>query len=85
MRNIKFRGTTPAGEVVYGDLTHHKGHCFIADQRVMPDSVAQLAGLDENGDEVYEGDTVTAYGKEYPVKLSPKYGLFYNLKYTVKK
>ena len=85
MRNIKFRGTTPEGEIVYGDLTHHNGNIFIDDKRVNPDSVAQLVGLDFNGDEIYEGDTVTAYGKEYPVKLSPKYGLFYNLKYAVKK
>ena len=57
MRTIKFRGArVNTGELVYGDLTHDGGHIYIDDKRVNPDSVAQLVGTDNNGEEVYEGD-----------------------------
>lgn len=56
MREIKFRGTTPSGETVFGDLSHERGHVFINDRRVKPDTVAQLVSFDDTGDEIYEGD-----------------------------
>mgnify|MGYP006988848479 CR=1 FL=1 len=80
MREIKFRGLTQRGVIVYGDLTHSNGDIFIDDYRVLPESVQQLCGRDENDDEVYEGDVVINHGTKYTVKLAPKYGLFYNLK-----
>lgn len=88
MREIKFRGRTPKGEIVIGDLTHCKGHVFIDDTRVDPDSVAQFCGFDSDGNEVFEGDKVIAlnyYNKEYAVELVPMYGLFKNLDHCRKK
>ena len=83
MREIKFRGQTSKGEVVYGDLTHYNGHCFIADKRVV--TFDQFAGYDENGEEVYEGDTVIAHGKDYRGSYCFCYGAFKNLKKCRKK
>lgn len=85
MKEIKFRGVTPKGETVYGDLTHEGGHVFIDDKRVNPCTVDQFAGYDKNGDEVYEGDTVIAYDKTYKVKIDFCYGAFHNLKRCLKK
>lgn len=62
MMTIKFRGRTPKGELVYGDLAHWKGHIFINDKRVLEDTVAQLCGYDKNGDEIYEGDELIVGG-----------------------
>ena len=60
MRTIKFRGVKVSdGEYVYGDLSHDRGHIFINDKRVKPESVAQLIGYDSNDEEVYEGDTLS--------------------------
>lgn len=83
MREIKFRGVTPKGEVVFGDLTHDGENVFVGDSRVV--SYSQLCGHDMSDDEVYEGDTVIAHGKEYSVKLVPNYGLFKNLKSCILK
>lgn len=63
MRQIKFRGRRiDTGEFIYGDLlTGGKEFAIISDTlwaMVAPDSVAQLIGIDANGREVYEGDTV---------------------------
>ena len=85
MRKIKFRGVTFKGETVYGDLTHFEGDIFIDDFKVQPETVRQLCGYDMADDEIYEGDTVVAYGKEYTVHLTPNYGLFKNLKRCIKK
>lgn len=85
MNTVKFKGTTPNGETVYGDLTHHADFIFIDDKRVDPDSVRQLCGFDSADEEVYEGDIVIAHGKEYPVYLRPAYGVFKNLKACTKK
>lgn len=88
MREIKFRGVTPKGEIIIGDLTHYDGHCFIDDTRVVADSVAQFCGLDSDGEELFEGDTVIAlndYNKEYRVEFAPAYGLFKNLECCRKK
>lgn len=71
MREIKFKGTTPEGDIVYGDLTHYNGHCFIADKRVDPDSVKQFAGTDENGVDLYEGDSRRLHGRIFRVAVLP--------------
>lgn len=88
MRTIKFRGKAINGDWVYGDLTHYNGHCFVADKRVDPDSVAQFCGLDSDDNEIYEGDTVIAlnYGrKNFTAEFAPSYGLFKNFKHCRKK
>ena len=78
MREIKFRGTTPKGEVVCGDLTHCNGHVFVDDKRVV--TFDQFAGYDENGEELYEGDTVIFEGKYYKISYCFCGGVFKNLK-----
>lgn len=62
MREIKFRGQTPNGDWVYGDLTHCNGDVFVGDKRVEEESVEQYAYTDENGEEHYEGDTCRRHG-----------------------
>ena len=85
MREIKFRGVTPKSEVVFGDLTHDGENVFIGEKRVNPCSVDQFAGYDENGDEVFENDTVIAYGNDYKVKIDFCYGIFHDIKRARKK
>ena len=66
MREIKFRGIDAlTGKYVYGYYNSFLGNedlPMIAIKAggvaVMPDSVAQLIGVDVNGKEVYEGDMV---------------------------
>lgn len=72
MRQIKFRGLrTDGGGYVFGDLTHDSGHSFINDKRVFSTGVAQLLGYDDNGDEIYEGDTlVDKAGAKYYAELA---------------
>lgn len=71
MKQIKFRGVSAStGEHVYGDLSHDGGHIYINDKRVLLTSVAQLLGTDENGDELYDGDTVTIDGEEFYAELA---------------
>ena len=71
MREIKFRGKTPQGDFVYGDLTHFNGHCFINDIRVEPGSVNQFACTDENGVDLYEGDSRRFKGRIFRVTVLP--------------
>ena len=85
MREIKFRGVTPKGETVYGDLSNFDTDIYINDRRVLSESVEQFAGYDENDDEIYEGDIVVAHGKEYKVKIDFCYGAFHDLKRCHKK
>lgn len=72
MRKIKFRGVfKTTGDFVYGDLVHdNDGNPYIFawaetedDEPVYfavePDSVAQCCGLDDNGEDCYEGDFLT--------------------------
>ena len=65
MRTIKFRGKgilARKGEWIYGFFkknTH--GDCYIEDEyglsiAVAPDTVSQLVCIDDNGNEIYEGD-----------------------------
>ena len=58
MREIKFRGKiVDIDKYAYGDLRRGQdGFTYVDSWRVFPDSVSQLVGVDENGDEVYEGD-----------------------------
>ena len=72
MRTIKFRGRyvkdyigneyVAEGEMIYGGYVELNGkpHIIPHDMalQVQPGSVAQLIGIDANGREVYEGDTV---------------------------
>ena len=67
MRQIKFRGRDiETGEYVYAELGQVSAEInpeyltFITDDihTVSNESVAQLIGIDANGREVYEGDTV---------------------------
>ena len=72
MREIKFRGRDINGNFVYGLLTKKKirssgeirwaiatGNCSAAETiPVRENSIAQLIGLDANGNEVYETDNV---------------------------
>lgn len=71
MRLIKFRGHAlydscgqSVDKIVYGDFVQEYDKVDIADwddgdiYEVTPESVAQLIGIDANGREVYEGDTV---------------------------
>lgn len=85
MREIKFRGRTPQGRLVFGDLAHQNDSIYIDRFKVIPSSLAQFGGVDSEGNEIYEGDTVIAHDKEYTVQLVPKYGLFYDLKHCKKK
>ena len=78
MREIKFRGLRTDGKGwVYG--YYHKNYnkeCFIIKisetgimlpgVKVLPESIGQFTGLkDKNGIEIYEGDEITSFKKEY--------------------
>lgn len=73
MREIKFRGVRLSdGQTIYGDFSRHKGHAYIDDWRVDPDSVLQLVGFDDTGDEIYVGDEFTdANGNKLVAVLVP--------------
>ena len=65
MRQIKFRGRSMLdGEWLFGDLIHGYANSFAIRTEndgthcVVPDTIAQLIGLDMDGREVYEGDAV---------------------------
>lgn len=60
---FKFRGRSANGEYVYGDLLHIGGRTQIMDDFSITtvDSVAQLCGYDDSGNEIYEGDALDCY------------------------
>ena len=64
MREIKFRGRTPSGKWVYGDLHIRTIHPHIHTEPcskaiIDSDTVGQFTGFKDNtGKEIYEGDIV---------------------------
>ena len=75
MREIKFRGVRiEDGVKVYGYYAIIAGdHCIFDDKNyheVRPESVKIMVGYDDNGKEIYEGDTVTRAGKEFKCKVA---------------
>ena len=70
MKTIKFRGVKVTdGEYVYGDLSHDRGHIFINDKRVKPESIDLLVGYDKDDEEIYEGDVlVNDFGETFEAK-----------------
>lgn len=60
---IKFRGRDIRGRILFGDIRHNNGVWFMFDgdfwYEVDSDSIAQLVGVDKDGNEVYEDDLVT--------------------------
>ena len=64
-REIKFRGETTRGQLVYGDLLRQHAKTLIYDgayNQVKPDSVCQLIAIDNNNHEVYEHDALYYLG-----------------------
>lgn len=84
MRTIKFRGRAINHDFVYGLLTKKKirssgeiryaiatGNCSMGETiPVNESSIAQLIGLDANGNEVYEGDLLETHGGELVADMS---------------
>ena len=83
MKEFKFRGVRKDGNgYAYGDLTHQYNRDVLIDGwEVSPETVSQFCGYDAEGNEIYDGDTVIAYGRENTVNLVT----FYDLKNCRKK
>ena len=79
---IKFRGRTVSGRLVYGDFYHVKGRAVIQDpvtgiyDYVDPASVRQLASHDVDGTELYVGDVVYKYVEELDVWIEYTVNLY---------
>lgn len=76
---IKFRGRTYGGKVVFGKGVYSdefgthiyfRTHGGIKIASVEPESVAQLIGYDSNGAEVYEGDVLYDDSDKFTVELA---------------
>ena len=79
MRQIKFRGKRLDGfGYAYGDLTHveHERGTRSYVGGYLVGEVAQLIGVDANGAEVYEGDTIIRVIGSKPEKTFPMYASF---------
>jgi hypothetical protein len=76
---------TPNGEIVFGGIFQSENATYIVQNfnctLVQDDSVKQFCGYDSEGNEIFDGDTVMAYGKENTVNLVT----FYDLKNCRKK
>ena len=79
MRKIKFRRKNLRGEWIYTELfgedfTNEKLAAFAIDLCGTNDysTISQLVGVDKNGNEVYEGDSlVDEWGNEYEASFAP--------------
>ena len=86
MREIKFRGKTPDGRWVYGDLLHaehnfKKGIDIVTDdwkqESVDPKTVGQYTGIrDMDGREIFEGDTIDVENSPAYIAFLPQKGGF---------
>ena len=71
MRTIKFRGARMSdGETIYGYYNVRGGDAYIDEWRVKPNTVAQLVGFDDNGEDVYEDDILISNDGEFDIGLS---------------
>lgn len=68
MRPIKFRGKSLDGTWYYGDLVHINNSVAIKFdpeleeyELVIPNTVSQLWGYDDEGNEIYEGELVQGF------------------------
>ena len=81
MRKIKFRRKNLRGEWIYTELfgedfTNEKLAAFAIDLCGTNDysTISQLVGVDKNGREVYEGDSVVdEWGNEFRVVYEPEF------------
>lgn len=84
MREIKFRGKTTKGKWLYGDFIHQDkfNYAMIKQDNykacVDEDTVGQYTGLkDKNGVEIYEGDIVNCYDRNFIVEFRKERGGFF--------
>jgi len=68
MKEIKFRGRDLSGKYRFGFYAESGDVPYIIENctwhEVEPESVAQLAGYDANGKEIYDDDTITVTWEE---------------------
>lgn len=78
MREIKFRGRTLEGALVYGNYWEDEEIATIDNELVDKESVAQLVGHDREGNELYDGDIVKDYsGDKYQVSWKMDWELYF--------
>ena len=80
MRQIKFRGETFDGRLLYGDLIHQHGKVYIdevcGECIVKPESVKQFVYRTIFQKELYEGDTFTDGGFVRKAELRADFPLY---------